>query len=121
MRAIDQKLKDVDDAETLKLFKELQLLTGVSPEQYAEFSVYHFLQQCLYPHKPDKLEKLERKSIEKVDDYNAFVLLKKAGKVGNHLHRILREVCHGIDYDRGTSIYMMLNKYLILPKKKKKR
>jgi len=121
MRAVDQKLKDVDDAETLKLFEELQAITGVNPSDYADFTVYHFLQQCLHPHGSGKPLKIERKRIEDADDHNSFVLRKKVGKVGNELHRIFRNLTPSIDHDAGTAVYMLLNRTMIIPKKKKKR
>jgi len=121
MRAVDQKLKDIEDAEVLELFRELQLVTKVNPSDYADFSVYHFFQQCLHPHGSCKPLKIERKRIEDADDHNSFVLGKKVGKVGNELHRIFRNLTPSIDHDAGTAVYMFLNRTMIIPKKKKKR
>ena len=121
MRAIDLKLQDIADVETRRLFQELRQVTGVDPAQYADFSALQFLQQCVYPNGPSKAVRISRKCINKVDDFDAFLLWKKVGKVGDGLHALLRGLTSTLDEHSGTAIYMLLNRTLIPTKKKEIR
>ncbi|MGE9269289.1 MAG: hypothetical protein ACQKBU_00695 [Verrucomicrobiales bacterium] len=119
MRAIDQKVGAVlGDEEVLLLFDELRRVTGVHYEDYTDFTVYQYLQQCVYPNGPEKAVRIRRECINKVDDFDEFLLLKKAGKVGDNLHRLLRGLTPNLDNFAGVSIYMLLNRSLIPTKKR---
>jgi hypothetical protein len=120
MRAIDTKLRDIRDDETLKLFDELRQVTGIDPTQYADFTAFDFLQQCVYPNGGGLPPvRIRRECINMADDYSTFLLWKKVGKVGDSLHRLLRGLAPSLDDHSGTSIYMLFNKTLIPTKKKK--
>ena len=121
MRAIDFKLRDIGDEETRQLFDELRQVTGIDPAHYADFSALQFLQQCVHPNGPGKAMRISRKCINKADDFDTFLLWKKAGKVGDGLHRLLRGLTPSLEDHSGTAIYMLINQTLIPTKKKDQR
>ena len=122
MRLLDKKLSDTDDRETLSLIRELHLVTGVHPAQYADSQIFHYLQQCLYPNGSAEPVKITRDCINKVDDLGEFIIWKKVGKVGDGLNRLLRGFTDGqgdnLENHYGTAIYMFLNRMLVPTKKK---
>lgn len=117
MRAIDKKVGEIKDSETLKMFSELRQVTGVDPGHYADFTAYQFLQQCVYPNGPGKTVRISRDCVAKFDRFGDFVLCRKAGSVGDSLHRLLSCLTESLDNHTGTSIYMLLNRTLIPTKK----
>ena len=111
-------MAEIADAESRKLFNELHALTGVDPRGYAEVSVRQFLQQCVYPNGHGKPVKLTRDHIARFDQFDDFILLKKVGKVGDGLHRLLRGLGPILENHSGTAVYMLLNQTLVFSKKK---
>ncbi|MCF7675887.1 MAG: hypothetical protein K9N23_15185 [Akkermansiaceae bacterium] len=118
MREIDRKMSEIVDAESRQMFEELRLVTGVDPQQYADFRVLQFLQQCVHPNGPGKAVKIERKCIARVDTFDNFILLRKVGRIGDGLHRLLRGLTATLVNHPGTSVYMLLNQTLAPTKKK---
>lgn len=121
----DIKVGDVSDAETLKLFDELGLVTGVRPIDWAEFMTVQFLQQCLFPNGgASKPVKLNRGDIDDEDDFGNFVLLRKVGKTGDFLHHLLSSSLDPtqdhIERHAGSAVYTFLNKRFAPVKKKPK-
>ena len=118
MREIDRKMSEIVDAESRRMFEELRLVTGIDPRHYADFSVLQFLQQCIYPNGHGKAVKIKRGCIAMVDQFDDFLLLRKPGKVGDGLNRLLRGLAVTLDNHSGTSIYMLLNQTLVPTRKR---
>lgn len=118
MKEIERKMSEIADAESRQLFNELHMLTGVDPQEYAEVSVQQFLQQCIYPNGHGMPVKLTRDRIAGFDRFDDFILLKKVGKVGDGLHRLLRGLAATLETRSGTAVYMLLNQTLVFSKKK---
>jgi len=125
MRLCDVKVGDVSDVETLKLFDELGIVTGVKPVHWAEIMTSQYLHQCLFPNGgSNKPVKLDRRDIDDVDDFGDFVLLRKVRKTGDSLHQLLSSLIDPsqdhIDHHGGSAIYTFLNKRFAPVKKKPK-
>ncbi len=122
MKILETKISEIDNEEILKLFRELQMITGVSPKSFSDLWVFSFLQQCLHPHGGVKIVKIEKNRIAALDDFNEFVLLKKIGKLGDESHRLLRELAaqryENLDNYAGTAVYTFLNRAFMIQKKK---
>lgn len=126
MGILSRKMNGVDDDETLMLFQELRLVTGVDPTGCAEILVSQYLLLCLHPFGGrSKAVKIEKTCMDSHDPFDRFILRKKVGRVGDGLHRMLRGFTdqrrETLENYFGVAVYMFLNRMLVPTKKKSHR
>jgi hypothetical protein len=120
MNALEEKVGEIVDEETILLIKELTEVTHVNSDEFRDYAILGFLQQAIYSNRDSDPIPIGKDEMDSKDPWNTYVLQRKVGKLEDHLHQICTELARisgkSIDDFSGTKLHVFLWK-VIVPKK----
>jgi hypothetical protein len=118
------KIGEIDDEDILRMIKELQTITNVTPEPLDKTSMFHFLSQCIYPNGSSPSVPITKDDLDERDPLDAFLLRRKVRNLTSSSIYILctetaQHFKEGIERHEGKSLYVFINHFFSVLKKKK--
>ncbi len=119
------KLRDITDAQILTLIREMEAITGISPQHDSGSWLFHYLSQCIYPNGDGKSVPITKGDLDEIDPCDSFVLRKKVRNlIGTPIYELCQETCRhfgeGIESHEGQSLYLFINRFFSFLKRKKR-
>jgi len=123
-RYLQTKLGEINDAQILKLLSELETITRLETHACADWSLFNYLAQCIYPNGGPKAVPVTKEELDEHDPLNAFLLRKKVRNLaGSEIYVLCQETTkhfqQGIERFEGKSLYLFINHFYSVLKKKK--
>lgn len=126
MSDLRSKLGEIEDAETLSMVRELELIRRMPIAGRQSMMLLHYLRNCLDP-AGQGARRLDRVELDSHDHSDEFVLRKKIGKVGTPLFHTLKQLAeqtrhnlYSIEHYDKTAVYTFINKMLFPVKRRGK-